>query len=142
MDLSLTLKFRSPELSLFPVKPISPFSLPRKQYKPIFPCPKTNPKPHFTVTAKQRSPIEGVSKELNAIASQNLDFASCRRRVRSAFVEVQQQLDHCLFKVGFFFFLHHDHSFDLRCFWVGILFQLMILFCFLFWVFVVNANWF
>ncbi|KAK7828817.1 hypothetical protein CFP56_029937 [Quercus suber] len=100
MDLSLTLKFRSPELSLFPGKPISPFSLPRKQYKPIFPCPKTDPKPYFTVTAKRRSPIEGVSKELNAIASQNLDFASCRRRVRSAFVEVQQQLDHCLFKIA------------------------------------------
>ncbi|KAF3976828.1 hypothetical protein ACB098_08G015100 [Castanea mollissima] len=100
MDLSLTLRFRSPELSLFHGKPISPFSFPRKQYQPIFPCPKTNPKPHFSVTAKQRSPIEGISKDLNAIASQNLDFASCRRRVRSAFVEVQQELDHCLFKMA------------------------------------------
>lgn len=54
------------------------------------------------VTAKKRPPIEGVSEELNSIANQNLDFAYTRRQVRSAFVEVQQLLDHCLFKVGFF----------------------------------------
>jgi len=36
---------------------------------------------------------------LNAIARRNLDFAYTRRRVRDAFTEVQQQLDHCLFKV-------------------------------------------
>lgn len=44
--------------------------------------------------------IEGVSDELNTIASQNLDFAPARRRVRSAFLSVQQQLDHLLFKMA------------------------------------------
>ncbi|KAL7001140.1 acylglycerol lipase [Sarracenia purpurea var. burkii] len=44
--------------------------------------------------------IEGVSDEMNAIASQNLDLAPARRRVRSAFTEVQQKLDHCLFKMA------------------------------------------
>lgn len=106
MDLSLTLRFRPSDLSLFPRKPISPINLPTKQYQPLFPCPKTNtktnakPHPHLVVTAKQKSAIEGVSKELNAIASQNLDFAPARRRVRKAFVEVQQKLDHCLFKLA------------------------------------------
>lgn len=37
---------------------------------------------------------------MNAIASQNLDFAPARRRVRSAFKDAQQQLDHCLFKMA------------------------------------------
>ncbi|KAJ4972908.1 hypothetical protein NE237_006082 [Protea cynaroides] len=50
------------------------------------------------ITAKKR--IEGVSEELNKIASQNLNLASTRRRVRSAFVDVQQQLDHVLFKMA------------------------------------------
>ena len=107
MDLSLTLRFRSPELCLFPRKSISPINFPGRQHEPIIPRHKTNPetglsapKLHLIVTAKKRSPIEGVSEELNAIASQNLDTAPARRRVRLAFVEVQQQLDHCLFKVG------------------------------------------
>ena len=124
MDLSLTLRFRPSDLSLFPRKPISPINLPTKQYQPIFPCPKTNtktnakPHPHLVVTAKQKSAIEGVSKELNAIASQNLDFAPARRRVRKAFVEVQQKLDHCLFKVGFFFFFSKFWSLVLLDFYV------------------------
>jgi hypothetical protein len=107
MDLSLTLRFQSPELCLLPRKSISPINFPGRQYQPIIPRNKTNPetavsapKLPLIVTAKKRSPIEGVSEELNAIASQNLDRASARRRVRLAFVEVQQQLDHCLFKVG------------------------------------------
>ncbi|KAE8100722.1 hypothetical protein FH972_018588 [Carpinus fangiana] len=107
MDLSLTLRFRSPELSLFPRKSISSINFPGRQHAPIIPRHKTNPetglsapKLHLIVTAKKRSPIEGVSEELNAIASQNLDMAPARRRVRSAFVEVQQQLDHCLFKMA------------------------------------------
>ncbi|CAH2062610.1 unnamed protein product, partial [Thlaspi arvense] len=52
------------------------------------------------ITARKRTVIEGVSDEMNAIASQNLAFAPARRRVRSAFTEVQQQLDHCLFKMA------------------------------------------
>ncbi|KAL6963260.1 acylglycerol lipase, partial [Sarracenia purpurea var. burkii] len=56
---------------------------------------------HLTITAKKRrTVIEGVSDEMNAIASQNLDLAPARRRVRSAFTEVQQKLDHCLFKMA------------------------------------------
>ncbi|XAR52414.1 2-acylglycerol O-acyltransferase [Bertholletia excelsa] len=53
-----------------------------------------------TVAAMGRTVIEGLSNELNAIASYNLDFALNRRRVRSAFTQVQQQLDHCLFSMA------------------------------------------
>lgn len=53
----------------------------------------------------KRAPIDGVSDELNLIASRDLDQAPARRRVRSAFVDLQQNLDHCLFKVHFNFFL-------------------------------------
>ncbi|RZC61222.1 hypothetical protein C5167_022981 [Papaver somniferum] len=42
--------------------------------------------------------VGNVSDELNEIALQNLDSAPARRRVRYAFTEVQQQLDHILFK--------------------------------------------
>jgi acylglycerol lipase len=52
------------------------------------------------ITAKSSSKITGVTQEMNLIASQNLDFAPARRRVRSAFVDSQQQLDHCLFKMA------------------------------------------
>ncbi|KAL4289134.1 hypothetical protein HN51_056721 [Arachis hypogaea] len=52
------------------------------------------------VTAKRRSNIEGVSDELNAIASQNLDLAPSRRMVRAAFLPVHQHLDHYLFKAA------------------------------------------
>ncbi|XP_038705486.1 caffeoylshikimate esterase isoform X2 [Tripterygium wilfordii] len=47
-----------------------------------------------------KSRIEGVSDELNSIASLNLDHAAARRRVRSAFFELQQQLDHPLFMLA------------------------------------------
>ncbi|CAN7041451.1 hypothetical protein BRARA_B02163 [Brassica rapa] len=50
------------------------------------------------IVSAKRSPIEGVSEELNLIASEELDQAPARRRVRSAFVDLQLQLDHCLFK--------------------------------------------
>ncbi|CAF1913266.1 unnamed protein product [Brassica napus] len=50
------------------------------------------------IVCAKRSPIEGVSEELNLIASEELDQAPARRRVRSAFVDLQLQLDHCLFK--------------------------------------------
>lgn len=44
--------------------------------------------------------IEGVSEEMKAIAGRNLDQAPTRRTVRSAFREVQLQLDHCLFRMA------------------------------------------
>ncbi|XP_068637760.1 caffeoylshikimate esterase-like [Aristolochia californica] len=50
--------------------------------------------------AAKRKAIEGVSSELNAIASRNIDFASARRSVREAFTPLQQQLDHLLFKMA------------------------------------------
>ncbi|KAL6187966.1 hypothetical protein ACLB2K_039361 [Fragaria x ananassa] len=43
--------------------------------------------------------MEDLSPEMNTIASQNLDHAPARRRVRSAFVDVHKKLDHCLFKM-------------------------------------------
>ncbi|GAB2226593.1 hypothetical protein Droror1_Dr00022404 [Drosera rotundifolia] len=47
----------------------------------------------------KKSRLEGVSDRLRKIAASNLDFAPARRTVRSAFVDVQLQLDHCLFKL-------------------------------------------
>ncbi|XP_019426779.1 PREDICTED: caffeoylshikimate esterase-like [Lupinus angustifolius] len=52
------------------------------------------------IAAKKKTNLEDVSIELNDIASQNLDFAPSRRRVRSAFTHVHQQLDHYLFKTA------------------------------------------
>ncbi|KAL6566379.1 hypothetical protein OROGR_001994 [Orobanche gracilis] len=61
---------------------------------------KPNSSRRTTAVMAQRKPkIDGVSDELNSIASQNLDHASARRRVRSAFANVQQKLDHILFKM-------------------------------------------
>ncbi|KAI3816517.1 hypothetical protein L1987_16218 [Smallanthus sonchifolius] len=51
------------------------------------------------IMAKKKS-IEGVSDQMNTIASQNLDHAPTRRRVRLAFTQVQEQLDHALFKMA------------------------------------------
>ncbi|CAJ2648429.1 unnamed protein product [Trifolium pratense] len=99
MELSKTFRFQSQNLSSFipfctinnnPLKNQLPFTT-----KLIINKPKTT---RLTVTAKRKPPIEGVSEELNNIACYNLDFAYSRRRVRSAFIEVHQQLDHCLFK--------------------------------------------
>lgn len=52
------------------------------------------------IRAQKKAKIEGVSEELNSIASQNLDHVSARRRVRSAFANVQEQLDHVLLKMA------------------------------------------
>ena len=96
------LRFRPSYPSPASPHPRSPtnFRYPIRESTPIL-C---RSKPAFstlTVTAaKNKSPpIEGASDELNSIASENLDDALARRRVRSAFVEAQQRLDHCLFKV-------------------------------------------
>nr|GEZ26831.1 caffeoylshikimate esterase [Tanacetum cinerariifolium] len=43
--------------------------------------------------------IEGVSDQMNAITSQNLEHAPVCKRVRPAFTQVQEQLDHVLFKM-------------------------------------------
>ncbi|ONI31425.1 hypothetical protein PRUPE_1G312200 [Prunus persica] len=99
MNLSLTLSFRPTEPSLFDRKSFSPIKYAQKQHVPIFHQPKLDPRrTQFSVTAKRPSPIEGLSEEMSVMASQNLDHAPARRRVRSAFVDVHQQLDHCLFK--------------------------------------------
>ncbi|KAJ0037302.1 hypothetical protein Pint_21968 [Pistacia integerrima] len=103
MELSLTLRFRPPELSFFNRNHRYLFTSPLKRQLPTVAPLKYNLKRTvFVITAKINTEkavhIEGVSEELNLIASQNLDFAPVRRRVRSAFTEVQQNLDHCLFK--------------------------------------------
>ncbi|KAL6190322.1 hypothetical protein ACLB2K_036720 [Fragaria x ananassa] len=102
-SLSLALSLRSPEPSLFYRRNISPIKHPLIQKLPNvlfypklqFPVPKTE----FRVSARKWSPMEDLSQEMNTIASQNLDHAPARRRVRSAFVDVHKQLDHCLFKM-------------------------------------------
>ncbi|XP_014519477.1 caffeoylshikimate esterase [Vigna radiata var. radiata] len=97
MELSAPFRFRSRNLnSPFTHIPIShPFKHP-----PPFSTKLVNKPTNSTLTlrALRKEPIEGLSDELNAIARRNLDFAYTRRRVRDAFTEVHQQLDHCLFK--------------------------------------------
>ncbi|KAL6577666.1 hypothetical protein OROMI_009994 [Orobanche minor] len=95
MDLCLSSTFRPfspPEYSYFRWDLYGPL------YRQL--SSKPNSSRRTTVVMAQRKPkIDGVSDELNSIASQNLDHASARRRVRSAFANVQQQLDHILFKM-------------------------------------------
>ncbi|XP_027361579.1 caffeoylshikimate esterase-like [Abrus precatorius] len=100
MEPSATLRFRSQNL----LSPFTHIPLHRHLKHPspfsteFIKKPKPNTPTTLTVSAKNKTPIEGVSDKLNAIASYNLDFAYSRRRVRAAFAEVQLQLDHCLFK--------------------------------------------
>lgn len=123
MDSGLTLRFMPPELDF-------PFHNSLKNQLPVLGLagPSNNVAPKRTVLvprgrrssthhrrlivrAEIHSPIEGVSDDLNLIASRNLDFAYTRRKVRSAFTQVQLQLDHCLFTVLFsfkFLFLSWD----------------------------------
>ena len=105
--------FRSQGLSPFPEIPLSPIEHPLKN--PILCVSRLTTKPSLrisksklTVTAKKKFPIEGLSDELNAVARRNLDFATSRRRVRDAFIKVQENLDHCLFKVSLTFFSNHN----------------------------------
>ncbi|KAH7571165.1 hypothetical protein JRO89_XS05G0262300 [Xanthoceras sorbifolium] len=101
MDLTSTLRFRSPELRFFTGKSNSPLNNSLKHQAPILIRPKktvsvttTRTRTHLTVKAK----VEGISDKFKWIELQNLDFAPARRQVRSAFAEEQSQLDHCLFK--------------------------------------------
>ncbi|GLU04739.1 hypothetical protein SLE2022_218710 [Rubroshorea leprosula] len=93
MDRSLTHRFRS---SFF----TSPLTHLQNRHTPL----TTRPVPAFqgrrthSLTTMAAKKIGGVGQELNLIASQKLDYAAARRRVRSAFMEVQQNLDHLLFK--------------------------------------------
>ncbi|GMJ13136.1 hypothetical protein like AT1G77420 [Hibiscus trionum] len=99
MDLSSTFRSRSPFL---PSKLNSPSLHPR----PILSTPKPplqllgTRRLTVVAAAAMKKTIEGVSEELNSVASQNLDYAAARRRVRSAFVPVHQQLDHLLFTMA------------------------------------------
>ncbi|KAL6010875.1 hypothetical protein ACLOJK_001317 [Asimina triloba] len=71
------------------------------KFRPVLPVfsPKgVNGRPPKLAIAVARKVIDGVSDDMNAIASQNMDFAQARRRVRSAFTKFQQQLDHLLLK--------------------------------------------
>eukprot|EP00257_Ricinus_communis_P023681 XP_015583731.1 caffeoylshikimate esterase isoform X1 [Ricinus communis] len=114
MDLSLKLKIQSPAtFSLTHRKFHSPIVRPLKHQIPIISTSTLNLKFRtFIISSQNHQPttfmskfnqknnkaIEGVSEELNLIATQNLDHAPARRRVRSAFAEAVQQLDHPLFK--------------------------------------------
>jgi len=115
MDLSKTFRFQSKNLTSFiPFSPIN--NNPLRNQLPFTTKLINRPKKiKLTVTAKRKAPIEGVSEELNDIASYNLDFAYSRRRVRSAFAEVQQQLDHCLFKVCLALTFHLDQCQASNC---------------------------
>ncbi|GAY47539.1 hypothetical protein CUMW_105190 [Citrus unshiu] len=112
MDSCLTLRFRQPELDF-------PFHNSLKNQLPVLGSagPNNNAAPkravlvprgrrssthrrRLIVRAEINSPIEGVGDDLNLIASRNLDFAYTRRKVRSAFTQVQLQLDHCLFTMA------------------------------------------
>ncbi|XP_052726078.1 caffeoylshikimate esterase isoform X2 [Vigna angularis] len=97
MELSTPFRFQSRNLILpFTHIPINhPFKHPPPFSTKLVNKPKNST---LTVRALRKTPIEGLSDELNAIARRNLDFAYTRRRVRDAFTEVHQQLDHCLFK--------------------------------------------
>lgn len=44
--------------------------------------------------------MEGLDEEKYTISQMNLDQAPARRRVREAFIQIQQNLDHCLFKMA------------------------------------------
>lgn len=44
--------------------------------------------------------MEGLDEEKYTISQMNLDQAPARRRVREAFIPIQQNLDHCLFKMA------------------------------------------
>lgn len=113
LSVSVTLGFRSHSHSPSEEDPLNHFHLIPVSIKP------KKPNTTLTVRAKKKSTIEGVSDELNAIASQNLDFAPSRRRVRAAFTDVQQQLDHYLFKVtshtSSYSILYAMHSFHCCC---------------------------
>ncbi|XP_075507054.1 caffeoylshikimate esterase isoform X1 [Primulina tabacum] len=92
MDLALCPASRqlSPESGHYCWNSVRPVSLGRT----------LGPRRAVIVMAQKKKKIEGVSDQLNSIASQNLDQAMARRRVRSAFSNVQQQLDHILFKMA------------------------------------------
>ncbi|CAI9775145.1 unnamed protein product [Fraxinus pennsylvanica] len=98
MDLVLNSTFR-------PLLPPGFLNSGRNHYRPFILRRNLNPTPKYPrqtviVMVDKKPKIEGVSEELNSIASQNLDHAPARRRVRSAFTNIQQQLDHILFKIA------------------------------------------
>ncbi|KAJ0677870.1 putative 2-acylglycerol O-acyltransferase [Helianthus annuus] len=102
MPHSLISTFRPPLLRRQP--PSTSGQPPTLRPKPIskhssFLIQSTSRPQDFKIMAKKK-PIEGVSDQMNAIASQNLDHAPARRRVRLAFTQVQEQLDHVLFKMA------------------------------------------
>jgi len=98
MEVFEALGSRSHSFSLFRRAPISSTEHPHNHFIPI--SPKLSGNTTLSVAAKKKLSIEGLSEELTTIASLNLDFAPSRRRVRAAFTEVHQQLDHFLFKVS------------------------------------------
>lgn len=93
MDLSLSLNTTLP----FGSQNHNPLN--HYHHNPISISIKLKKLPTLRLTAKKKSTIDGISDDLNSIASLNLDFAPSRRHVREAFTHVQHKLDHFLFKV-------------------------------------------
>ncbi|XP_065870423.1 caffeoylshikimate esterase isoform X1 [Euphorbia lathyris] len=101
MNFALQSKFHSPSFCLNHQNFDSSSKHQLKQHFPIkFPSKFSLKSANLAVLdmVKKKKQIEGASEELNSIASQNLDHAESRRRVRSAFIEAHNQLDHPLFK--------------------------------------------
>ncbi|KAI4381455.1 hypothetical protein MLD38_007525 [Melastoma candidum] len=110
MDPSMTVRLRRPgtlpilregqplngRLRRLPPPSFRGRSAPRRTTVGELKLPRTN----LTLPFRRRPPIDGLSDDLNAIASWNLDHAPARRLVRDAFKDLQLQLDHCLFKLA------------------------------------------
>ncbi|KAK1298053.1 hypothetical protein QJS10_CPB14g00347 [Acorus calamus] len=54
----------------------------------------------IVAAAVKRRWIDGATEEMNAIASEAMDFAPTRRAARAAFADTQLHLDHCLFRMA------------------------------------------
>ncbi|GMH15207.1 hypothetical protein Nepgr_017048 [Nepenthes gracilis] len=106
MDLSFSLRGRPSSQPLFrrnsvyPINNLSGYPLPDtiRAWKRLN-CAAEIREINLKVMAKKRPALEDVSEELNRVAALNLDYAPARRQVRLAFMDFQQQLDHCLFKL-------------------------------------------
>lgn len=99
MELALSSSFR-PSVLLGFSQNLDNSSLLGRKLNPISTIPVSRRRKAVIFRAQNKTRIEGVSNELNKIASQKLDYAAARRTVRSAFANVQQRLDHVLFKMA------------------------------------------
>ncbi|GAB4833595.1 hypothetical protein Ancab_031840 [Ancistrocladus abbreviatus] len=106
MDFPMSFRLQSPLLrrnSAVPIRHSLKFQVSTailrhgKYTKSAIEIPKANLK--GIMSKKKSSALDGLSDELKKIAALNLDYAPARRQVRLAFMDLQQRLDHCLFKL-------------------------------------------